>query len=451
MCVTAANVSTPIKTSIASSTDVEIKKAPKGGSRETTGYVAKPAEIRKLRYDLQSWAHTLLDNVGRVCKCHKFSTKSGARVSLDNNGTARYRGVTRCGDVWSCPVCAPMVSAKRRDQVKTILRASPIEGFSYLFITFTNSHSRDDSLASLLESQQKAIRSFKQFRGVRKVRTKIGYLDFISTKEATWSKVNGWHPHVHELWCVNTQILADQDIKAIEYELSVLWRRICAKKGLDASIEHGLTVQKLDLTTTDGIDQYLTKSGTAAASLEMTSSHTKKGRKKNHYTPIELLDQSRKTGNRWMGDIWLEYVTAYKGRKQMMFGRTLLAAYKDYFGKEFDDDLQILGDIDDQKPDEIDVVTIPEGGMQALYSARRRVLVLELVEQGFISTAQEMVDRTYEEYGYYRYLRAITSDEFYQRTIMTDARRERLIDEREALSHCLFSEYELTMKSCEVM
>lgn len=441
MCVTAANVSTPL----------EMKNAPAGGSRETTVSPAASTEIRKLRYDLQGWAHSLLDNVGRVCKCHRVASKSGARVSLDINGAARYRGIARCGDVWACPVCAPMVAAKRRDQVKTILTLAPMEGFKAVFVTYTCSHSRDDSLSDLIDLQMKAMSSFKGCRSVRSVRSSLGYLDYISTKEATWSKRNGWHPHQHELWFYNAEMAGDIDFKQLEHDLAVQWRKACLRRGLDASIENGFTLQTLDLTTTDGIDQYLTKSGTAAASLEMTSSHTKKGRKQNHYTPIELLDQSRKPGKRWMGDIWLEYVTAYKGRKQMMFGRTLLAAYKDYFGKEFDDDLQILGDIDDQKPDEIDVVTIPSGGMQALYSARRRVLVLELVEQGFISTAQDMVDRTYEEYGYYRYLRAITSDEFYQRTIMTDARRERLIDTREALSHCLFSEYEVTMQSCEVM
>lgn len=448
MCVTAGNVSTPIKTSIAISTDVEMKNAPAGGSRETTVYVGKD-EIRKARYDLQSWAHTLLDNVGRVCKCHRYSSKSGARIALDSKGSARYRGVTRCGDVWACPICAPMVAAKRRDQVKTILELASLEGFTFVLVTFTASHTRDDKLADLLESQQKAIRSFKSYRGVRATRSRIGYLDYISTKESTWSPKNGWHPHTHELWALN--LPADADLQVVKSDLAARWQKACDSQGLFADLEHGFDIKLLDLSTIDGIDQYLTKSGTAAASLEMTSSHTKKGRKQNHYTPIELLDQSRKPSKRWMGDVWLEYVTAYKGRKQMMFGRTLLAAYKDYFGKEFDDDLQILGDIDDQKPDEIDVVTIPQGGMQALYSARRRVLVLELVEKGFISTAQDMVDRTYEEYGYYRYLRAITSDEFYQRTVMTDARRERLIGEREALSHCLFSEYELTMKSCEVM
>ena len=359
---------------------------------------------RKKRYDLQRHAHELLENRGRTCKCHKFTGKSGGGVALNADGRARYVGVSRCGDIWACPVCAPSVAAKRRDQIKSVLAHGHFEGFKFLFITYTCSHNKDDDIADLLDRQQKTLRGLKSGRWIGSVKDGCGYVDSISSKECTWGPQNGWHPHVHELWMCN--LPADFDLQAFERKLSDRWVKQLEKQGLNGKASYALKVKLLDLESVDGIDDYFTKSGTAAdMSWEMSGQEFKNAHKQGHVTPVQMLALSAQ-GDKEMGRLWLQFVNAYRGRKQIVFGRFIHQTYQDLYGTLPSDD-ELAEVVDKPEVHEKVVIDLEPLMMWALYTKKVRYKVLRLVEQYAIADAQALVNEVYDQWCSERYLAAV--------------------------------------------
>ena len=71
---------------------------------------------------------------------------------------AHWANVQRCGSIWSCPVCAKQITEKRREELKQAVNTwqTRHEGAIQL-LTLTFSHSKSESLKSLLQRQKKGI------------------------------------------------------------------------------------------------------------------------------------------------------------------------------------------------------------------------------------------------------------------------------------------------------
>jgi hypothetical protein len=389
---------------ISASTGTTLKGG-KEGSRDTTVYTStnnNNKDLRKLRFDLQAHAHTLLKGQGRACACHKIAPR-GAHVVLSSEGVARYTGLARCGDVWACPVCAPAVAAHRRESLRSLLQWVHADGMQVLFITYTASHSRDMELNWLLDNQLAALGAFKSGRLSKGLRASLGYIGLVRSLEVTFSERNGWHPHIHELWICN--LPSGVGLDELQAMMSSRWLDQLKKRGLSGSQEHALTVKLLDLSSTDRIDAYMTKQGTMAAAYEMAAGDHKEGRKAGHYTPAQLLKRSA-DGELGAGRLWLEFVGAYRGRRQMLFGRELLEIYRDCLGTDPNASDENVTAVDDQvQPLDEVVIDVQPGGLWALYRYGLRSIVLDLIEQGRIDEACGVIDEACVRHNEDRYER----------------------------------------------
>lgn len=383
---------------------------------ESTDTVSASGEKRRIRYQLQDRLLELLPRDARECACHRVSSKSGASIVLNDQGSARYRGVYRCGNVWVCPLCAPVIAASRSEKVGAVLRWGTAEGFTFLKLALTCRHQLSDELDHILKKQVEALRSFKSCRAVREIRKEIGYVDSITAKETTWGGKSGWHPHQHEYWMC--KLPEDFDLKVVEQKLSVEWLKALKRKGLDGAMGVALHmgVMKKDEIEKGAASGYLSKSGTAAgyltksgtaAALELAGGVFKGGGKKphkqGHYTPMELLAM----GVDWADSLFMEFYEAFKDRKQLTFGRVILVTYGDRFGTFPGPNCEVMELEDREKPDEHEVIKLGPRQLFALRRYRKAVCVLELVEAGFLDEAKELICNVWDRYQDELYRRAV--------------------------------------------
>ena len=407
-----------------------------GSSRETTVSASadkrlallRSQESRKVRYHLHDLAHSILPSDSRECACHHLATDSASVALNKDTGLARCRGVVRCGNVWVCPICAPVIAVQRAQAIDDVLRAATYEELTVLKLALTCAHSRDDALGDLLDRQVKAIRSFKGSRPVRRILKSLGYQGSITAKEATWGPVNGWHPHQHEYWFV---MLKPEKLKALKSELSAEWLKALARHGLVGSKEHALF---LGLMKPDEIEKqtasgYLVKAGTAAgylvkagtaAGLELSGGVLKQGKKTankaGHYSPMELLA----VNEGWSKKLFLEFYHAFKKRKQLVFSKSILKIYGSVIGGSLDECGIVMRE-EEPAPNEETVLHLQHGQLQALREFRQAVRVLELVESGQVGAAADLIDSVYAAWVDRRYRFAV--DAYKRRGILFDVGR----------------------------
>lgn len=372
---------------------------------ETNSLQAKYQSKRAAAYQLQDRLHALLPLGSRECACHRGaahpSSSSGIPVAYADTGeyrTARYRGVFCCGNVWVCPICAPVIAARRADEIGSILRCMDVEGFRVLKLAFTCSHSLGDSLADLLDRQQKAHANFSNSRLVKRVRGEIGYVDNITAKEATYSPKSGWHPHQHEYWVCN---LPDNfDLVEVAKALELEWIRALKKQGLVGGNGVALWVGLMKRDEIKTAAGYLGKAGCAAgylskagAAIELSGLHYKQGKdhRQGHFAPMQLLA----VGEKWANELFLEFFHAFRYRKQIVIGRVLKLSYQ---GMDLDESNgDIVQKADKLKPCEQVAFVIPPGGLKVLRRYGVAMRVLELVESKEESKAWDLVCDTLEK------------------------------------------------------
>lgn len=253
----------------------------------------------------------------RVCNCLKKRIDKDKLREVkynENRKKAHWANVQRCGSIWSCPVCAKQITEKRREELKqAVNRWKTAHQGSIQLLTLTFSHSRFESLKSLLERQKKAYKIFLQMSKVQAILKKMGVVHKIRSFEVTYGD-NGWHPHFHVLM-FNKYILVSNELKK---SLSELWIKSCIRAGLSApSMQHGLDIR-------DGkyASQYVSKWG---LEHEMTKGHMKKG-KNNSVTPFDLLQLSFEDEDLFdkkPSKLFQEFAISVKGSRQLVWSRGL--------------------------------------------------------------------------------------------------------------------------------
>lgn len=328
-------------------------------------------DSRREKYLLQGAARQLRQGFP-VTRCLRW-TIPACHVSIlhaPDHGKAFYAGLETCGSVWECPVCASKISERRRAEVMGAMTAHRASGGSVLLLTLTNRHHYGDSLPLLLDGQAQALRRLWSTRASRRVLDSIGCVGHIRALEVT-NGVNGWHPHSHVLLFVRPGL----DLVRVKMDFYSLWLNACLLAGLQApSYEHGVDVR-------DGAaaDRYVTKgvldSDSAGWGLdqEMTKGHIKKGRKKNR-TPFDLL-RDYKDGDKRSGALFVEYASAFKGKRQLTWSNGLKAM----FAIEESTDKEVA---DREEEEAVHGCDLSRDDWRTVLSFGARAEMLEAYEQG---------------------------------------------------------------------
>lgn len=120
---------------------------------------------------------------------------------IEYKGSFSYSGVMCCHNTWACPVCGRKLSERRKRGLSLLLN-SHFDKFgsdTVLASLFTIPHSKYDDLSDILKRLNKAYSDMTHSRGYKSLIKSFGGCGSSKAKEATWSLVNGFHPHLHVL------------------------------------------------------------------------------------------------------------------------------------------------------------------------------------------------------------------------------------------------------------
>jgi hypothetical protein len=244
--------------------------------------------------------------------------------------SAVLRGLTTCASVWSCSICAPKISVRRRDELRAGIASWEAAGGRVALVTYTLRHKLGDDLGLMLRSMGAARRSMKSGRRAQAIMQSFGLVGSVRSLEVTHG-ANGWHPHYHELLFLR----ADVDPLALRGVLLEVWSAAVAAAGLRDITERGVDATMADLTVAD----YLSKFGhdrVWGLDAEIMLGRLKRAHLKGA-TPVQLLTAAS-AGDIEAAALWLEYSAAIKGQQQTSWAPGLRALLG--LGKpETDDDL----------------------------------------------------------------------------------------------------------------
>ncbi|MBS4040102.1 MAG: protein rep [Flavobacteriales bacterium] len=267
-------------------------------------------------------------NSHSTTKCMRVKSKNADNIGIRvdrKHDKAHYTGTVICGSPWACPVCASKIQTRRAIEIQEAFKwAYRDKKYQMMMVTLTFPHGIDDDLGDMLEKVKLAMVYFRKGENYDKFKKSIDYQGMIKATEITWGKINGWHPHTHELQIVkyDTDEKEQERIKAF---ILNQWEKACTKAGL---LKHGSIMNfrkvAVDIIFHAKDSDYLAKLNHVekawGADKEMASATTKKGRATG-FTPWQLLEQS--DGNEQYRNLFLEYALRMKGKKQLVWSRGL--------------------------------------------------------------------------------------------------------------------------------
>lgn len=313
------------------------KHRPESGASAPLGSNAKSGSAFATieRFALQSVARELLPSE-RVRHCLRSRQRGAKHVEVWRSveyRRAHYKKLQTCGSVWHCPVCAAKISERRRADLEAVTALHKAAGGGLALITLTNSHSRADRLADLLQAQEHALRRFWKDRASRRLFERLGVVGLVRAVEVTHGNANGWHPHYHILLFLDSPRSPSQ-LKAIRFDLAQRWQDCCRAAGLPLpDLEHGA-----DIRGAEWAARYASKWG---LEQEVTKGHVKKGRG-DRATPWDLLRRAL-AGDQWAGALFQEFAQAFKGKRQLFWS----AGLKDRYPVQDADDSTLAAEVDD--------------------------------------------------------------------------------------------------------
>ena len=319
------------------------------------------------RYALQASLNDLLPVSRPAFACLKVPLVPSSRPKLfsfeTENGDRKrvaYVGLQSCSNTWLCSHCAPYLSEKRRLELEravkcwrgpryAVSRNSPgyadLPGCEVRFVTFTVPHLCSDSLVSLLTRFKDAFRHMTNRWLYRRFLSDFTVVGSVNLFEVTYGK-NGWHPHAHVLYFMDTQLLDDDVLKT---RLFGLWSAAAVKLGFSEPSPAAFFVGDGDF-----VSNYVTKYGREpkrpwTVGHEMSRWFLKTSRR--GFSPFELLEAnivkrcSEEDGVDLdkdflfeAGERFIEFASAFKGRHQLRWTRGL----KQQFGLKDVSDEQLL-------------------------------------------------------------------------------------------------------------
>lgn len=353
------------------------------------GGIGKFRNIRKERYQLARAARAIYAKQGelaglphvlnyhRTAKC-AYVAYDDVRVHVScEHEKAFLSGITACGSVHTCPVCSAKIEERRRGEIaKGVDYWYSLPNKTVNMITFTFSHSLGDRLADVLEKQRIALNKLRSGKAWNSFKEVFGFDSLIRSLEVTWGEGNGWHPHTHELWCVDKNIdrekveaylkakykakrhearlsaLLEMDSEAI-FDVLLLerWEQCCERAGLMVKADgtpvslDAFRKRALDIKRHVSVGDYLAKQDDSrhwGVDREMAKASTKQGKKKGMH-PFGFLSRFSETGEGIWSGLWLEYSKAIEGKRRLFWSHGL----KERVGLNEKTDEEIAAEQDD--------------------------------------------------------------------------------------------------------
>lgn len=257
-------------------------------------------------------------DVYRTIDCTWCRVADLSMVRPADRDSYHYKGLATCGSVHTCPICASKIQERRRQEVEqAITWAKGIDRAGYV-VSYTFPHRVDQPLKHLLKLQRDALAHMRNSRGYKQLMERCKHAGRIRSLEVTHGQ-NGWHPHTHEL------LFLDPDVPAewLRSQLAPLWLKSCRKVGLfvdGRDNEADFLRYSVDVRAGDeGTADYLAKMDDQTKwglSHEVTKSSSKQGRRAGSH-PFKLAT------NPATHALFLEYVEAMKGSRQLIWSRGL--------------------------------------------------------------------------------------------------------------------------------
>lgn len=282
---------------------------------------AKVENSTERKFRLQNVVRGLLPSKHKTTRCMRWRLpEEKVQIVKNDDGHIHYKNVEVCDRYWVCPVCAPKIAERRRQQMQHAIATS---GYHPALLTLTLRHHRKQSLQETKTALRKAYHRMCQAREYKKLKAEYGYKYQITDLEPTYSDKNGWHPHLHIVPLFERK-LTDAQVRAFEHQLKLMWPKYLQKEGFSASYERGVDMRNGDAAVYD----YISKHGREPKNMgwditkEATLHTVKKGRK-DSLTPFEILDLYASTGDDKWANLFKEYAEAMKGTAQIYISRGL--------------------------------------------------------------------------------------------------------------------------------
>lgn len=241
-------------------------------------------------------------------------------------------GTQRCGSVWACPLCAPIIRERRAAAVDELLRRALEDGCQLVFVTATASHDRSDELAAVREGIHGAWRKAFAGRKLYGLQTAAGnvgpwrqYVGMVRASDLTVG-VNGWHPHIHAVLVFKRRATAAHIARWLDARRGDYLAAL-GDVGMSASVAHGWDVRRVSARSrsTAFVSRYVAKiDGGWGAGLELARSDLKRG--KTSRSAFQLLHDAA-SGCDVSAELFAEYELATAGKRLIVTGRRLAALY----------------------------------------------------------------------------------------------------------------------------
>jgi hypothetical protein len=316
------------------------------------------------RYNLLRTAQGVLAKAGatwkeqhRTCWCSRsllygdYGDGTQGKVDFYRNEArtnSSMRGLQRCGNLHTCPVCSAKAGELRRKQLSAAMVKHVAKGGTTAYLlTQTFPHERcahgegekcEYCLDVLQEKFSKARARFQNSRQWKAFRKAKGVIGCCNSFEHTVSLENGWHPHVHMLIFCNKQAFdegapadnGDLNSPAIE-ALCKLWCKILLDCGLgDQKKLADMKRHALNVRGGEKAAEYIAKFGhdeRCGMSAELAKSHAKIGSVgfkwgDIHFTPFQLLLWAEQ-GDGWAVHRFRDYAKAIEGKRALTWSPDL--------------------------------------------------------------------------------------------------------------------------------
>lgn len=327
---------------------------------------------RLARFAQLAYLREYLPNEHRTkfCLARLGFERNNVELVYNDDQKARFHGAAVCSSVWACPVCAERITAIRRSDLKHLLA---ITDYRVVMVTYTMEHHLGEALKPMVGDLNKAIRNMKKSRAWRRLAEKWGLVGHIQALETTYG-LNGWHPHRHEILILDPAKLAiggEEAKKVYENELQreiyELYYRQLVKVGRSCDQVHGVKVS----ANRHEYGKYITKWGVSEELTRSTSKLASNGGK----SVWELLTEAVK-GDLRSWALYLEYIEAFKGRKQLHWSEGLRELLG--LGEEVSDEeaAEVV-----PGPEDRTIVTFHRLGWYALLEADLLGLIIKLANE----------------------------------------------------------------------
>ena len=297
----------------------------------------KADSARKRRYRMRDGLRNITNNP-RVRGCGRTRISDVVTLRTDAAHTrVGYGGLSTCGSVWCCPVCAAKIAAKRKTEVMQVCEYALDQGCEVSLLTLTMRHHRGQSLRELWDALAYAWAAVTSGRPWLRFCEKSGLVGYIKATEVTYGEQYGWHVHLHVLVITRQSVYipiptrhsktrGDYDYRCPDDIIAERWARSLARKGIESVADQG----GLDWDVArdaEAAAAYVAKFGQKARPADRISSEltlgTYKQARRGNRTPWQVLDDLICYGLADDYDIWREYEQVSAGRRALTWSHGL--------------------------------------------------------------------------------------------------------------------------------